>query len=143
MENDPKFQCKNCEKIFKTSQGFDSHKRADNCSLIAIEFKCDKCDKIFPTQRELTRHLNRKTPCEKIIVNPMIFITSLQCPFCLKTYKTKWTLNHHITICKIRINPMIFITSLQCPFCLKTYKRKWTLNHHITKCKVRVNDIAT
>ncbi|MCK4967667.1 MAG: hypothetical protein KAS12_01315 [Candidatus Aenigmarchaeota archaeon] len=75
-----------------------------NDFLIRSNFKCAKCDKIFTTRRRLITHLNKKTPCEKIIVNPTLFITSLQCPFCLKTYKTKWTLNHHITICKMRVN---------------------------------------
>ncbi|MCK4967669.1 MAG: hypothetical protein KAS12_01325 [Candidatus Aenigmarchaeota archaeon] len=106
MENDPKFQCKNCEKTFKTLQGFNRHKRADNCSLIVIEFKCNKCDKIFPIQRELTRHLNRKTSCEKIVGDPMGLLTRLQCPFCLREYKTNKTLSCHIIICPVRIGEL-------------------------------------
>ena len=31
------------------------------------EYKCDKCDKIFKHKGSYTRHLNRKTPCKRVI----------------------------------------------------------------------------
>ena len=43
-----------------------------------MAFNCNKCTKIFSRQIDLTRHMNRKTPCYK----------NLACINCGKTFKT-------------------------------------------------------
>ncbi|MCK4967670.1 MAG: hypothetical protein KAS12_01330 [Candidatus Aenigmarchaeota archaeon] len=98
-----KFQCEKCEKIFKVEHRLIYHQKMKTCQINNSDATCDKCGKIFPTQRRLMMHLNRKTPCELIVGDPMGFMTALQCPFCLRTYKTDRTLNCHVKICPVRI----------------------------------------
>lgn len=54
-----------------------------------VSYKCTRCDKQFIQKIDYQRHLNRKTPCPKMI-------RELECSECNKTFSNKSNLNRHI-----------------------------------------------
>jgi len=59
-------------------------------------YQCEKCEKIFNNKTEYTRHLNRKTLCNKIY-------TEFKCFKCLKIFSS----NQHLERHKNKKNPCI------------------------------------
>jgi hypothetical protein len=51
--------------------------------------ECTKCGKNFSTPTTLKNHLNRKTPCDKVMA----------CEFCNKTFKVKASFDKHRNTC--------------------------------------------
>ena len=83
-----------------------------------VIYICEKCNKSFYQKGHYTRHINRKYPCNLkssltenipnyskngIGIPKLEYIeNSNSCPFCLKTYSTKFNLNKHLKNCKIK-----------------------------------------
>ena len=60
------------------------------------KYQCDKCLKLFTVKGNYKQHLNRITPCVKIINN--------DCIWCNKKYVNKYTkLRHEIKTCPVKI----------------------------------------
>ena len=68
-----------------------------------LDLICKKCNKIFTRTNDLTRHMNRKIPCDsKNIINKNL-TNIFGCKYCNNTYTTKYNLNRHELTCKIKI----------------------------------------
>ena len=61
--------------------------------------KCISCDKCFDQKSALTKHLNKKNPCNKDEKN-IIKIKKRTCKYCDKTFTRVDTLKDHLMICK-------------------------------------------
>lgn len=63
--------------------------------------KCDKCGKKFRDERDLNRHLKRKTPC--IVIAAEIKPKDANvCIHCNRVYSTKYNLTKHVDTCKMK-----------------------------------------
>lgn len=93
--------------------------------------KCNKCDKVFSTATNLQKHMNKKTPCYKI----------LRCEKCNKIFNHKGAFNKHKnrkTPCEpIQGNPMENTPKNTCHFCYKKFKNKYNLKNHFNVCKIK------
>ena len=71
-------------------------------------YKCNRCNKIYNHKNDFKKHMNRKTPCQNIIIIPII-PDEFKCSHCNKTYTRKDNLNRHIShFCKLKkINTFI------------------------------------
>ena len=61
-------------------------------------YTCQKCNKIFTRKTEYTRHMNRKTPCDKQLLSD----GEIKCSHCNKKFKHPSALYYHIkkNVCK-------------------------------------------
>jgi len=57
-------------------------------------YRCDKCDYITEYKHSLMKHLNRKTPCIKII-------KETTCELCNKTFKCPKSIYRHKKVCNL------------------------------------------
>ncbi len=68
-----------------------------------VEHKCKRCRKVFISKTDYTRHVNRKSPCEKKELIPESN-DNIRCPHCDKTYARRDSLDRHMaTTCKKNI----------------------------------------
>jgi uncharacterized C2H2 Zn-finger protein len=115
------------------------------------EYKCNICNKVFKRNPDLTRHLNKKKPCNLKIKLP----NNCKCPLCLKTYSTKGSLRRHMRytcnvsrdnaktptqtlIHSVKIASNKKISAIHCKYCDKKFSRGDNLNRHLNKyCKIK------
>lgn len=93
------------------------------------QYKCEKCERTFIEERFLTKHLNRKTPCDK----------TFPCSKCGKVFKEERMLNNHLdrkNPCVPDSIPVVTIDNLEnkCHYCGKTYSNVYNLKRHVSTC---------
>ena len=70
-----------------------------------MPFPCLKCGTEFPTNQKLTRHLNRKRPCDPILEREVLPAPQqdnpIRCRFCGRTYSRSDSLKRHLKTCSI------------------------------------------
>jgi hypothetical protein len=124
------YDCKDCDKVFKTADGLFQHKRVHGKSL----HKCEKCPRAFRRRPYLLQHIrnkhdNLRVPCQdcgktfkscsglhyhkRIIHMKKLF----KCKDCDKMYKNLSSLNVHT-------NAMHLNKTFQCEKCSKVYHRR-------------------
>ena len=93
-------KCTKCEKVFSTVQKLNCHiERKIPCDRI---MKCAKCNKEFARLSHYNQHQKRKTTCAPIKGDPTVQISPLTCIYCIKAFKSKYSLTNHYNICKIK-----------------------------------------
>ncbi len=106
------FQCKHCNKIFKSNDGLQKHYNKKNkCYEEKVLPTCDECGKTFTKPSLLKRHKEeRKTSCAPIAGNvaPIVEKDEIKCEFCGKLYKNLKCLDKHKEKCKIMNNKKVF-----------------------------------
>jgi len=103
--------CKICKKKYKSKHNYEKHLAMDkSCS---IKYVCTKCSYVFQYEKDLVKHMNRKTLCapEEIPIitddNP-----ENRCQFCNKTYATKSSLTRHQKTCDKEVNMKLIMNML-------------------------------
>ena len=99
------------------------------------KYVCKKCKSTFANQGNLTKHMNRKTPCNKK--------TDYKCNKCHKTFIRKDHYESHQNR-KTPCVPEIKDTSTtvdneenKCKYCGETLAHKYSLKRHYKSCKVK------
>ena len=64
--------------------------------------QCVKCNKVFKQLSDLSRHQNRKTPCVPELGGPNVKGVNFTCEFCGNAFSYKHTLKKHFDVCKIK-----------------------------------------
>ena len=93
--------------------------------------KCYKCNKVFASSTNLTRHLNRKNPCD----------LRYKCDTCHKEFKQPSLYKRHInrkTSCAVKKPPVNeSVQQRTCIACSKVYSTKRNMKEHYKRCKNR------
>lgn len=99
-------------------------------------YKCLKCDRVFSEKKNLTRHMNRKRPCDM----------KIQCHKCGKIFDKTQGLTRHLedrkTPCEPIVGgeaPTVEAGENKCHFCGRVFTTIKRLENHIQKCKIANN----
>ena len=125
LTNSSSTTCKYCDKIFSNTRSVYNHIKKGTCKKYNVEmdasinkkiennqtevvikyknekgklfYKCSKCDKFFKNKGDITRHVERKVPCNKSIAND-----DNECKYCNKKFKSYMSLYSHTknNVCK-------------------------------------------
>lgn len=89
---------------------------------------CHKCGRELSSRGALTKHLDRKTPCDK----------KLQCPLCDKEFDNYGNFKKHINQ-KIPCNQV----GKPCPYCDSMPTTAFNYNRHVIKCREKHKLVVT
>lgn len=138
---DPKFKCEQCEKLFHTNYDLKRHSKSHArnflctvCSYVASEkhhllrhmeshiegkeYSCDMCTKKFKSMQNLKKH--------KYMVHTHSHVKNWKCNYCDKVFKTSGNRNIHE-----KLHTKEYVA--YCDICDKSFLKKYNYEVHIAK----------